>query len=589
MLEDIHIPIDQVLRRKATLKIEQADNRNVRLALSSETPVDREFGREVLVHDEASIRLGFLASGRAPVLLEHDRSRQIGVVECVELDGGTRRLRANVRFSSSAVASEVLADIRAGIRTNVSVGYRIHKVERSASGKERPIVRVTDWEPMEVSIVSVPADISVGVGRSAPAPNHHHSSANEVPVMTDQATIPASEIADIYEVASRHDAMSLAGEHVRAGGDLAGFQRKLFERLDDGSPSVRNPAPFSHNGHGEQFDLGRFIRARLTGDWSEAVYERETTRELTKSSRGTRGMVIPAAALATRAPMQTGGAAAALVDVEHMDSLFIDSLAPASVAIRAGATMVTGLSKDISIPRETGRPAANWITEGGTISEGNPTFDNITLNATMLAARSSFTRQAMLQGLPEITDLLRRSMLRQFGVSLDAAALNGSGTGAEPSGILNTAGINSVTVGTAGAVTWPEVNAAWKAIMSDNIVPDRSMAWIAHPDEAEILRTTLKDPGSGQFLLSDAPTVSDRQAIEAGRMLNARVFETSNQPAGTITLGKFSDLFIGQFGGVDIVIDEVTAADTGTVWITAFAFFDIAVRHEEAFCSLNGI
>uniref|UniRef100_UPI002468A23E HK97 family phage prohead protease n=1 Tax=Chromohalobacter sp. 48-RD10 TaxID=2994063 RepID=UPI002468A23E len=140
------------------------ENRTVELAFSSETEVERWFGIEVLDHSSSAMRTERLADGGA-VLVNHDWDDHVGVVESVTV-GDDRRGRAKVRFGKGARASEVWQDVVDGIRRHVSVGYSILKVEVEERAGMPDMVRVTDWEPHEISIVSVPADMSVGVGRS---------------------------------------------------------------------------------------------------------------------------------------------------------------------------------------------------------------------------------------------------------------------------------------------------------------------------------------------------------------------------------------------------------------------------------------
>ena len=144
-------------------KVVDEETRTVRIAVSSEEPVERSFGTEILDHDEKSIDLAFARSGRMPLLLDHDPRQQIGVVENVSLDGSTRRLRATVRFGKNGLAKEVFDDVVDGIRSNISVGYQVNKMAKEGMDS----YRVKSWLPMEVSVVSIPADRTVGVGRSA--------------------------------------------------------------------------------------------------------------------------------------------------------------------------------------------------------------------------------------------------------------------------------------------------------------------------------------------------------------------------------------------------------------------------------------
>ena len=142
------------------------DARTVDVTFSTETDeVERWFGVEILDHSPKSVRLKRL-NNSAPLLLDHDSREQVGVIEAASIAGkaGT----ATVRFSKSAKGEEIFQDVRDGIRSKVSVGYRVHALvmekRDKASGKET--YRVTDWEPFEISLVSIPADDSAGV-RSA--------------------------------------------------------------------------------------------------------------------------------------------------------------------------------------------------------------------------------------------------------------------------------------------------------------------------------------------------------------------------------------------------------------------------------------
>jgi len=145
------------------------DERTVELAFSSEEPVERSFGREVLDHDPKSVNLSRL-NGGAPLLLEHDRGEQIGVVEDARVDPD-KVGRATVRFSKAARAQEIFQDVLDGIRRMVSVGYRVDEfVQDSVDGDGPETYRAKSWSPLEVSIVSIPADTSVGVARGEDEP-----------------------------------------------------------------------------------------------------------------------------------------------------------------------------------------------------------------------------------------------------------------------------------------------------------------------------------------------------------------------------------------------------------------------------------
>lgn len=159
---------DVTFERSVSLTREAVDTeaRTIEFALSSEEPYDRWWGREVLSHDRNAVRLGRLSSGRHPLLVDHNTRDQVGVIERAWI-GDDRRLRCVARFGKSARAEEIFQDVIDGIRSLVSVGYRIHNAVLTKQGDEGDEWLVTDWEPHEGSIVAVPADPTVGVGRDA--------------------------------------------------------------------------------------------------------------------------------------------------------------------------------------------------------------------------------------------------------------------------------------------------------------------------------------------------------------------------------------------------------------------------------------
>lgn len=177
----------ELLHRSAELDraaINEAD-RTVEIAFSSELPVKRYFGNEVLGHEKKNVRLKRLNNGGA-FLLNHNRGDQIGVVVKAWIDDD-KIGRAIVRFSKSARAEEIFQDVKDGIRRLVSVGYLIHKeeIQKLANGVEA--VRITDWEPYELSLVSIPADDTVGVGREMnPQPTNKSQSPTSNQMNRDQ-------------------------------------------------------------------------------------------------------------------------------------------------------------------------------------------------------------------------------------------------------------------------------------------------------------------------------------------------------------------------------------------------------------------
>ena len=153
-------------------KEDGGDVRQAELSLSSEEPCRRWFGDEILSHDAEAIDLSRLQE-IGVVLFNHDRDRVIGRVLDVRLDEVTRKLRATIQFDEDEESERIYQKVRSGTLRGVSVGYAVDVWESVEAGAKSsngrftgPCEVATRWMPYELSIVSVPADATVGVGRS---------------------------------------------------------------------------------------------------------------------------------------------------------------------------------------------------------------------------------------------------------------------------------------------------------------------------------------------------------------------------------------------------------------------------------------
>jgi HK97 family phage major capsid protein len=150
------------------LRVEESTDETLTFSFSSEAPVNRWFGREILVHEPGAMDLSRMNDG-APWLWGHDPNKVLGVVEKAWL-GEDRRLYSTVRWSPNTLDKgneeyKRRQDIQAGITRNVSFAYEIEDLDERADG-----FYVTSWPVLEVSSVSVPADQTVGLGRAMDDP-----------------------------------------------------------------------------------------------------------------------------------------------------------------------------------------------------------------------------------------------------------------------------------------------------------------------------------------------------------------------------------------------------------------------------------
>lgn len=563
--------------------------RTVNIAVSSELPVERSFGREILVHEEGAIDLGFLSSGRAPLLLDHDMERQIGVIESVELSGD-RVMRAKVRFGRSALAQEVFQDVVDGIRGNVSVGYRVNKMERSTTDKDAYLVR--SWSPLEVSVVSIPADPSVGVGRSAaalepkptvePSIKKEAKMADEVnldAVRAEAAAAAARNAADIVALGARHNKRDLAEAALRDGKTIEQFRGELLDVI--GSTPMADTDVGLSKKEIRQFSVTRAIAALMNpGDRKlreAAAFEFEASEAAAQRyGRSAQGIMVPTDVLGVwvKRDLNTSDDNE-LVATNLMAGSFIDVLRNSASVMAAGARMMPGLVGNVAIPKKATASAGGWISpEGGASSESEPTFSQVTMTPRTVGAYTDMTRQAILQSTPAIEALVRDDLTQALALAIDKGALEGSGLSGQPTGILNTVGVNKPAVFAAAVPTFAEMVALETALAEDNALLG-NLAYITDAATYGGLKTKAKDAGSGMFVL------------EGGEANGYRVIRSQQATAGNVYFGNFSDLLIGMWGGLDLTVDPYTASSSGTVRIVALQSVDVAVRHAVSFAYNN--
>jgi HK97 family phage major capsid protein len=577
----------------AGAKVIDEERRTVRIAISSEEPVERNFGAEILDHSEGSIDLAFARSGRMPLLLDHDPRQQIGVVENVEIDSATRRLRGTVRFGKGALANEIYTDVVDDIRGNISVGYAVNKMDKE--GKDR--YRVSSWTPMEVSVVSIPADRTVGVGRSAeddlqtrkPAtPQKEDATMTEntqidmEAVKADVARSAAKDTAEMFRLASKHNKRDLAEKAIHEGRSLAEFRGELLEAignkpLDDSNIGLTKKEVRS-------FSLMKAIRAMSNPTdrraQEAATFEFEAAAEAARRDGvEPQGLYIPADVrrswkMSKRDLNTTDDSAVIAEDFRGGD--FIDVLRNASSVMQAGATMLSGLQGDVKIPKKTAASSAGWIaTEGGAASESEPTLGQVTMSPKTLGAFTDITRLMMMQSSLDIEALIRNDLSTALALAIDLGALAGSGSSGQPTGIKNVSGINAPTAFAGANPTFAEIVAMETAVAEDNALMG-NLAYILPAGMYGALKTTTKDAGSGQFVVEPGNTINGYRAI------------VSNQvTAGDLYFGNFSDLLVGMYGGLDITVDPFTNSTSGTVRIVALQTMDVAVRHAVSFAFNN--
>jgi HK97 family phage major capsid protein/HK97 family phage prohead protease len=607
-------------QRAELTAFEEVEDRTFEFPFSSEYPVQRYFGNEILSHEGDAADLTRL-NDAAPLLFNHNPDRVIGVVERAYIDGAKRRGYVRVRFSRNPFAQEVLGDVKDGVLRNVSFGYSIDTMEDRGGGD----FVATAWTPYEVSVVSVPADPSVGVGRSleteanaasaAPTPDPIPEMENTTPdlavVRAEAVEAERSRIAGINALCEKHNLTDLGRQMIESGRSIDEARAAVLDQLGAKPIEAVKPVEMDQR-DAANYSISAGIRAALNGDWSsrEAGLVREMSQEVQRTSgfsqSGKRGFFVPFSALAKRATYvtSTGANGGNLVATDLMADEFIEALRNQSVMLNLGVRTMTGLVGDVAIPRRSGVASTYYLsTETTAITQSESTFDQVTLAPKNLAALSKYSRQTLLQSTPGIEDLVRRDLTDGINLGIDLGILNGSGSSGQPTGILNTSGIGSVALGTnGGAITVDALVDLEEQVLIDNGALNRDS--IAYVTNAKVLAELKKLRAGGSSATDGAYLVNDQlNAIGRGgtpASVNGYPLYVTNQVPSNLTkgsssgvcsavlMGDFSQAMVGFWGnGIEIVVgedsDDFSKALTS---VRAIVTYDVAVRHAESFAAI---
>jgi HK97 family phage major capsid protein len=590
--------------------------RTVEIAFSSEDPYGRWFGIEILGHEKGEVVMDFLASGRAPLLDQHNHGRQIGVIEKAWIDPD-RVGRAIVRFGKSAGADEFFQDVVDGIRANISVGYNIHEMKLIETSDEQDSYRVTNWEPFEVSFVTVPADKTVGVGR---AQEESHIPFNRGEHMTpeekaeqerkmaelkekaqkDARKAEVTRIKEISALGQMHNMAADAQRFIEEDKPIEMFREYVLAELGKrGVKPVETPDPKIGMSKGEikRFSFIRAINALANPTdkraQEEAAFEFEASDAVSvKLKRAAQGIMVPMEVLQRDLTVGTDTAGGHLVATNLLAASFIEMLRNRMMVAKMGATTLTGLIGDIAIPKQTGGATAYWLAEGDSPTESAAAFGQVAMTPKTVGAFSDISRKLLKQSSVDIENLVRSDLAKVLALAIDSAGINGTASNNQPRGLLATSGIGAVVGGDNGAAPdWADVVGLWSEVAVDN-ADIGSTGFLTNSKVIGKLMTTEKASGTAQFVVANFPDANGFTSL-AGARCGVSNQVPSNLTKGTssgvcsaIVFGNWADLLVGMWGTLDITVDPYSLSTSGAVRVVALQDVDIAVRHAESFAAM---
>lgn len=648
----------------------------VEMAFASDKPYERWWGIEVLDMSEKSVRLGRLNDGDGgPVLFNHNwddlRGRHEPGSVRTDTDGF---LRGRVIISpDTQVMRDTIAQIESKTLSKASVGYQIHTVieqtvAKDGSSQERPIdgaqferlieahclkrdgrvvggnlrafqagideilgvierageappvYRVVDWEPLENSFVTVPADNGVGVGRSAEIVTLSVSSTTAAAVFTErkanmadtQAAAGASadtqqraaELASLNAVelekqrrkgiedtvrANKLDAR-LAQKWIEEGTPLHEVASQVVDVMEErgrARPTAASALGLSGK-ETKQYSLFRAIRAMKFGAvnpafMQEAGFEIECSRAVAKAlGRELTGSILvpgevlqrPLGAEAAQRAMGTtpGSKGGYAVNVENMG--FIDILRNRSVALSMGARNLSGLQGNVTFARQTGKATVTWQGGDGTsITATDQTLGQLSMTPKTAIAITDVSEQLLRQSTPSAEAFVMADLAADVAIDgVDYSVFNGVG-GAQPLGIKNTSGVT--TGQDASTVSYAKALAFVSTAGSANALRGRP-GFVTNTAGAAVLMQRQR------FTSTDTPLWTGNMLD--GQCVGFNAMSSEQIASGNLIFGSWDEVIIGDWGVLELAMDNGgTRFNQAQVGIRAMWMVDVLIRYPQAF------
>ena len=436
-------PVRTVTIDRSGMTDDDLADRTVSLAFASDTPCDHWFGELSL--SMKGMRTDRLDAGCA-LLVDHDWTDQVGIVDSYSTDKTTAR--AVVRFSKSERGEEIYQDVLDGIRRSVSVGFMLHDLQLESEKDGVCSYVSNDWEPYEISLVSVPADISVGVGRSrellskqAEIPADQPTEKTQMEHIETPAGTPAVEKTAAQRHAELADFAAVYGQR-KAAEDLLLSNpdatiddvRELVRQRRE--PQVETPKPTAEesakrqnapqlaialprhaalkNFKGERaaeraYRFGKWVQAGPMKDARAAQFCQDhgiaVTRALSEGQNEYGGFLVPE---------EFGND---LIDLREQYGVF-----------RQFAKVVPMASDTRTDPRRTGGLTAYFVNEGDAITASDKSWDRVSLTAKKLAVLARVSSELNEDSVISLGDDLAGEMAYAFANKEDECGFNGDGT-----------------------------------------------------------------------------------------------------------------------------------------------------------------
>ncbi|MCV8387119.1 phage major capsid protein [Escherichia coli] len=575
------------------------DQYEFEIAFSSTQPYQRQFWDEqnqemvvldeILVHTPEAVDLSRL-NNNAPLLFNHNFDNHIGVVCNARIDADNVG-RALVKFSKhGTLANDIRNKVIEGTMEKISVGYDIKEYHIDYAKSQ---LIVSKWIPHEISFVTVPADDTVGLNRSLNTITVNLEAKRDMTKEQIEEIKEEQEPAQVEEekteeVAERSEEDELEIREIARELNIDDEELKRALAIKDMTPEAfrtkalnkiataqrNNEQQIKDSKMEKTFDLNNVIRSLVDGDVlgaNEAEYSAMAATATMQRGRAARGgsVFVPAAAMRAASEGNTKATLTAVTDEKLLTESYIEMLLPQSVLGRLGVTVLSGLNSPIAVPKMTASSveAFGFVDENGSAPESKATFANVKMSPKTFAGGNPISRASIKQ-VPGIATLITDHINKAVRIKLEQLILSDKDNTRGPAGLVKQL-VDGGRVTKKAAFSYKDFLKEIAAL-TDAGVPAQSIKFAMSGATAAELESTLKDNGVSGYI------------IENGKLAGYDVVTSGVIPADHIVLGDFSGIMIGEWGGLELDMDDTTYRAQSAIVPRIWVDLDFTVVQPEA-------
>lgn len=582
------------------------DECTVELSVSSEYPVLREFGYEILDHTEESIRWERLKAGAA--VRDTHTGDQVGIIERAWIDPVTKKLRNQIRFSKNTErAKEICADVKDGIRKNVSIKYQIYKgvVDKEVNGIR--YIRITDWEPIHVSMEPDGADPTVGVTRDLEVKssgdekllneikkivneeiNNKITIQKERSTMGNQVTLNERELQEkervetidmiVREFKGEVKDVNLVEEGekfkklFRSAQD---FSNLVFELTSKKVQAIAKPSVDLNNKEGRSYSIINAINYMINPRANNNCLEAEVSRDM-EAVFGSKpsGLWIPTSQLKRDLTAGGAGTGAELVPTVLYDDEYIAHLKNETAAGQLGVRMMMGVG-EVKFPKLLTGTTPNWKAGNTATDESTPTTGTVSFSPNRVGTYVDIDKTLLKQTRLSAQAIISQDLQDSVDVAIDAAMFHGTGT----EQILGLDGIASIgTITSNGAsLSWADALSIAAKVKIAKASKLGSMGFAFNPSVEAELKARPRETGYPVYVMGDDGKIGGYNALVTNQVNDANMF-----------FGVWNQGIYVFWDGLDLTVDNITLAKEHMIRLVVNQLCDFNVRHAGAFVKVTG-